>query len=103
MLSSTWFTLVSAELSDLKKDVQNEKSDVLESNQFRRKFEFLLKHCCPTLRVRLVKHSHFRYTLLVESDEKLFQIDLRRLPLQRTGDLLLVAPEYEPCRHSFCT
>ncbi|CAI2351668.1 unnamed protein product [Caenorhabditis sp. 36 PRJEB53466] len=40
--------------------VHNEQSDVLEKNQFRRKFEFLLKHCCPTLRARLIKHSHFR-------------------------------------------
>ncbi|CAL2040519.1 unnamed protein product [Caenorhabditis brenneri] len=40
--------------------IHNEKSDNLERNQYRRKFEFLLKHCCPTLRTRLVKHSHFR-------------------------------------------
>lgn len=36
------------------------KNDNLEKNQYRRKFEFLLKHTCPTLRSRLVKHEHFR-------------------------------------------
>ncbi|CAO4374052.1 unnamed protein product [Caenorhabditis nigoni] len=40
--------------------VHDEKSDHLERNQYRRKFEFLLKHCCPILRTRLVKFHHFR-------------------------------------------
>ncbi|EFP01079.1 hypothetical protein CRE_20173 [Caenorhabditis remanei] len=40
--------------------IHDEKSDNLERNQYRRKFIFLLKHCCQTLRTRLVKHSHFR-------------------------------------------
>ncbi|KAF1757718.1 hypothetical protein GCK72_014174 [Caenorhabditis remanei] len=40
--------------------IHDEKSDHLERNQYRRKFIFLLKHCCQTLRTRLVKHSHFR-------------------------------------------
>uniref|UniRef100_A0A8R1HU83 Uncharacterized protein n=2 Tax=Caenorhabditis japonica TaxID=281687 RepID=A0A8R1HU83_CAEJA len=40
--------------------IHNEQSDDLEKNQFRRKFGFLMKHACPTLRERLVRHHHFR-------------------------------------------
>lgn len=40
--------------------VHDEKSDDLARNQYRRKFEFLLKHCCPVLKARIVRFHHFR-------------------------------------------
>ncbi|CAI5447413.1 unnamed protein product [Caenorhabditis angaria] len=38
----------------------NEKSDIMVPDQYRRKFEFLLKNSCPILRQRLLKMDNFR-------------------------------------------
>ncbi|CAB3405757.1 unnamed protein product [Caenorhabditis bovis] len=40
--------------------IHDEKSDVVVEDQFRRKFEFLLKNSCPILRSRLLKKENYR-------------------------------------------
>nr|CDJ92032.1 Protein T12A7.6 [Haemonchus contortus] len=40
--------------------INNEESDVLVENKFRKRFQFLLENCCPELRKRLLKMENFR-------------------------------------------
>ncbi|VDL84245.1 unnamed protein product [Nippostrongylus brasiliensis] len=40
--------------------VNNEQSDVVVENKFRKRLQFLIENCCPELRKRLLKMENFR-------------------------------------------
>lgn len=40
--------------------INNEESDIVVENKFRKRLEFLIENCCPELRKRLLKMENFR-------------------------------------------